>query len=72
MVATSLEGVAGLGPQRRSRLMVECGSLDNLRAMTLDELVAIDWLPDTVARNLYDHLQAPTSRRPSKEMPDDE
>ncbi len=72
MVATSLEGVAGLGPQRRSRLMIQCGSLDNLRAMTLEELVAIDWLPDAVARNLYDHLRAPTSRRPSKEMPDDE
>ncbi len=71
MVATSLEGVAGLGPQRRSRLLLECGSLDNLRAMTLEELLAIRWLPDEVARNLYDHLRAPTVRRPSKETTDD-
>ena len=71
MVASSLEGVAGLGPQRRSRLLLECGSLDNLRAMTLEELPAFHWLPDEVARNLYDHLRAPTVRRPSKETTED-
>ncbi len=71
MVASSLEGVAGLGPQRRSRLLLECGSLDNLRALTLEELLAFPWLPDEVARNLYDHLRAPTVRRPSKETTED-
>jgi hypothetical protein len=39
--------------------------------MTLEELLAIRWLPDEVARSLYDHLQAPTVRRPSKETTDD-
>ena len=71
MVASSLEGVAGLGPQRRSRLLLECGSLDNLRAMTLEELLALPWLPDEVARSLYDHLRAPSVRRPSKETTED-
>ena len=71
MVASSLEGVSGLGPQRRSRLLAECGSLDNLRAMTLEELLGFAWLPDEVARSLYDHLRAPTVRRPSKETSDD-
>jgi excinuclease ABC subunit C len=59
MVASTLEGLQGLGPARRERLMEQFGSLDGLRACTLDELVAVPWLPDDVARRLYDHLRAP-------------
>jgi len=45
MVASSLEGVAGLGPQRRERLMLEFGSLDALRQATLADLEVLEWLP---------------------------
>ena len=40
MVATLLDGVEGLGPKRRERLMLELGSLENLRGATLEELRA--------------------------------
>jgi excinuclease ABC subunit C len=66
MVASSLEGVAGLGPQRRERLLAAYGSLNALRQATLDELEALAWLPGDVARSLYDHLQAPAAPRPTK------
>jgi excinuclease ABC subunit C len=66
MIASSLEGVEGLGPRRRERLMVQFGSLDALRHATLDELEAMSWLPSEVAHNIYDHLQAPGQPRPSK------
>jgi excinuclease ABC subunit C len=72
MVASSLEGVAGLGPQRRERLMLEFGSLDALRQATLADLEVLEWLPETVARNIYDHLQAPSEPRPTKGSAGDE
>ena len=61
MIATVLDGVPGLGEKRRDRLMLEMGSLDSIRAATLDELQALSWMPEDVARRLYDHLRAPTA-----------
>ncbi len=66
MVATILDGVPGLGPKRRERLMVELGSLDRLRGATLDELRALEWLPDAVAQNIYDRVRAPGAPRLAK------
>ncbi|HEY7931605.1 MAG TPA: excinuclease ABC subunit UvrC [Acidimicrobiales bacterium] len=67
MVASSLEGVSGLGPARRERLLERFGSLDALRHATFEELDALAWLPSDVARRLYDHLRAPTAPRPARE-----
>jgi excinuclease ABC subunit C len=66
MVASSLEGVEGLGPARRERLLGVFGSLNALRQATFDELDALAWLPSDVATRLYDHLQAPTAPKPAK------
>jgi excinuclease ABC subunit C len=66
MVASSLEGVEGLGPARRERLLGTYGSLNALRQATLEELQALTWLPSDVATRLYDHLQAPSAPRPTK------
>ena len=51
-----LDDVAGLGPTRRARLLREYGSVRRLRELTEDELVSIPWLPDQVARALYERL----------------
>ena len=56
MTRSALEGVAGLGPGRRARLMKELGSLKAVRAASRDELRALGWLPDKVADAIYDHL----------------
>ena len=66
MVASSLQGIEGLGPARRERLLTQFGSLDAVRQATLDELDALNWLPGDVAFRLYDHLQAPAQPRPTK------
>ncbi len=71
MVASSLEGVEGLGPTRRDRLLATFGSLNALRQATFDELNALAWLPSDVARRLYDHLRAPTAPRPTKGSDDE-
>ncbi|MHB8330263.1 MAG: excinuclease ABC subunit UvrC, partial [Acidimicrobiales bacterium] len=58
MTTSSLQGVPGLGPARRTRLLRELGSLKVLRAMSSAELEALPWLPDPVARALYAHLHS--------------
>jgi excinuclease ABC subunit C len=56
MTRSVLEGVPGLGPARRTRLLREFGSLRALRAASLEELCALAWLPDAVAGAVYAHL----------------
>jgi len=72
MVATLLDGVDGLGPKRRERLMLQMGSLDNLRSASIEELKAFAWLPDDVAQNIYDRLRAPSAPRLTKGNPNDD
>ncbi len=50
MTRSVLDDVPGLGPTRRRRLLKEFGSVKRLRELTEEELVAIPWLPDAVAR----------------------
>jgi excinuclease ABC subunit C len=56
MTRSVLDDVPGLGPVRRARLLKEHGSVKQLRALTEDDLVAIPWLPEVVARALFAHL----------------
>ena len=56
MTKSVLDDVPGLGPVRRARLLREFGSVKKLRELTVDELVAIPWLPEPVARAVYEHL----------------
>jgi excinuclease ABC subunit C len=61
MTRSVLDDVAGLGPVRKTRLLKEHGSVKRLRALAEDELVAIPWLPEPVARALYAHLHGERS-----------
>ena len=56
MTVSTLDGVTGLGPGRRQRLMREFGSVKKLRELTEDHLIAVTWLPDAVARAVYKRL----------------
>ena len=62
MTRSALEGVAGLGPARRARLLREFGSLRGLRGASVEDLRALPWLPDTVAAAVYAHLHVPPPR----------
>jgi excinuclease ABC subunit C len=55
-IQSVLDDVAGLGPVRRGRLLRELGSVKALRACSEEELVALPWLPDAVARAVYARL----------------
>jgi excinuclease ABC subunit C len=63
MTRGALDGVAGLGPARRRRLISEMGGVRAVQAASLDDLLKLAWLPDAVAHAVYEHLHA---RRASK------
>jgi len=58
MTRSVLDDVPGLGPTRRARLLKEFGSVKRLRTVAEDDLVAIPWLPEKVARALYTGLHS--------------
>jgi excinuclease ABC subunit C len=53
MTASVLDGVPGLGPVRRARLVKEIGGMRALRAASEEDLRALPWLPDRVADAVY-------------------
>jgi excinuclease ABC subunit C len=53
MTTSVLDGIPGLGPTRRKRLVSELGGIRNVRKAELDTLQELTWLPDTVAEAVY-------------------
>jgi len=64
-IQSVLDDVPGLGPVRRTRLLKELGSVKALRACTEDELVALPWLPEPVARAVYAKLHGTVAPPPA-------
>ena len=59
MTRSALDGVVGIGPARKKRLIAELGGVNAVKRAPLNDLKAITWLPDEVAENLYRHLHNP-------------
>jgi excinuclease ABC subunit C len=53
MTTSILDGIPGLGPTRRKRLISELGSVKQVRQAELEALKALSWLPDSVAEAVY-------------------
>ena len=64
MTGSALDGIAGLGPVRRARLVKELGGVPAVRRAELGELEALSWLPDAVAENVYEALHPPGQAAP--------
>jgi excinuclease ABC subunit C len=65
MTASVLDGVRGLGPTRRRRLLKELGGVRALRAAPLEDLRALPWLPDAVADAVFGALHGAAGRAPA-------
>ena len=63
MTRGALDGIAGLGPARRRRLVSELGGVRAVQAASLDDLLGLSWLPQAIGHAVYEHLHA---RRGSK------
>ena len=59
MTDSVLDGVNGLGPSRRARLIKEFGSINKIRQATLEDLLELTWLPEGVAKSIYQKCSNP-------------
>ena len=57
MTRSILDGIPGLGPTRRARLVKELGGVNAVRAAPLAQLLALSWLPDQVGTAVYDAVR---------------
>ncbi len=53
MTTSILDGIPGLGPARKKRLVKELGGVNAVKKAGLEELQALSWLPDEVAVQVY-------------------
>jgi excinuclease ABC subunit C len=53
MTGSILDGIMGLGPARRKRLVSVFGGVRAVQKASLEELRALSWLPDEVAEAVY-------------------
>ena len=53
MVASSLEGIAGLGEARAKRLVKEMGGVNAVKKASLEDLLLYTWLPRAVAEAIF-------------------
>jgi excinuclease ABC subunit C len=56
MVASSLDGIHGLGEARKRQLVKAMGGVNAVKRATLEELQALSFLPDVVAAAVYDRF----------------
>ncbi|MDA8285634.1 MAG: excinuclease ABC subunit UvrC [Actinomycetota bacterium] len=59
MTASALDGIPGLGPARRKRLVADLGGVSAVKAASLATLRELPWLPEAVAVALYRSLHDP-------------
>lgn len=56
MTRSVLDDIAGLGPARKKKLVSTFGGVNAVKAASRDELMAVSWLPDTVADAVWTAL----------------
>lgn len=56
MTASVLDGIPGLGPARKKRLVKELGGVNAVKRASLEELHGLSWLPDRVAEAIHERL----------------
>ncbi len=62
MTKSVLDDVSGLGPVRKKRLVKELGGVGAVKRASLEDLVALSWLPDQVATAVYAKIHDPAGR----------
>jgi excinuclease ABC subunit C len=62
MTRSVLDGIPGLGPSRKARLVKEFGGVNAVRAASLEELLAPSWLPDPVGLAVYEGVRKTGAR----------
>ncbi len=58
MTTSVLDGIPGLGETRRKRLVKELGGVNGVKRAELDQLLALSWLPESVAYAVHAKLHS--------------
>lgn len=67
LIASALDEIAGVGPERRRRLLTTFGSVDGVRSATVEEIAAVPGIPGPLAERISTALRA---QKPSSPGPD--
>ncbi len=59
MTTSSLDGIPGLGEARKKKLTQVMGGVNAVKAASLDDLMALSFLPDTVAEAIHTKFHPP-------------
>jgi excinuclease ABC subunit C len=62
MTTSVLDGIPGLGPTRKKRLVKELGGVSAVKGASVDDLRALPWLPDAVAEAVHAKLHGSGTR----------
>ncbi|WP_098456977.1 excinuclease ABC subunit UvrC [Flavimobilis soli] len=65
MTASELDGVPGLGPARKAKLLKHFGSLKRLRAASVEEIATVPGMGEKLARSVLEALAPPASAETS-------
>ena len=58
MTHSALDGIPGLGEVRRKKLVKALGGVNAVKEADLEDLTSLSFLPDAVARSIYDKFHA--------------
>ncbi len=56
MIVSAIDGIPGLGPSRKKRLLKELGSVKKMRDLGESDFLELAWLPDRVGRAVFAKL----------------
>ncbi|MDA0369898.1 MAG: excinuclease ABC subunit UvrC [Actinomycetota bacterium] len=59
MTSGSLSGIPGLGEARQKRLVKTFGGVNAVKAASLEDLLAVSWLPSAVAHAVHEKFHGP-------------
>lgn len=62
MTRSVLDGIPGLGDTRRTKLVQQFGGVRAVQRASLEDLLDVTWLPEAVARTVYEHLHPEAAR----------
>jgi excinuclease ABC subunit C len=62
MTVSVLDGIPGLGETRKKRLLKELGGVRAVKSASLEDLEALTWLPDAIARAVHQKIHGAAVR----------
>ncbi len=61
-LTSELSGIPGIGEKRKNDLLKHFRSIENIKALTVEELAEVDSISKKLAQTIYDHLHSVSKR----------